>query len=117
MLVNLSYISSAPVFMYLPYYIDQEHGWTPETESFDKLTQFNKQQRKLSLFYHLGCYGEDFVEKSLRAKQLEDEQVLENKESEDCQRIVAYLQDLLDKNGGILADETELAASDLCRKF
>ena len=65
--------------------------------------------RKLSLFYHLGCYGEDFVEKSLRAKQLEDEQVLEDRESEDCQRIVAYLQDLLDKNGEILADETELA--------
>lgn len=106
---NKTIISSAPVFMYLPYYIDQEHGWTPETESFDKLTQFNKQQRKLSLFYHLGCYGEDFVEKSLRAKQLEDEQVLEDKESEDCQRIVAYLQDLLDKNGEILADETELA--------
>lgn len=85
---NKTIISSAPVFMYLPYYIDQEHGWTPETESFDKLTQFNKQQRKLSLFYHLGCYGEDFVEKSLRAKQLEDEQVLENKDSGLSSRFV-----------------------------
>lgn len=107
---NKTIISSALVFMYLLYYVNQEHhGWTPETRYFDKLTQFNKQQRKLSLFYHLGCYGEDFVEKSLRAKQLEDEQVLEDKESEDCQRIVAYLQDLLDKNGEILANETELA--------
>lgn len=106
---NKTIISSAPVFMYLPYYIDQENGWTPDTESFDKLAQFNKPQRKTSLFYHLGCYGEDFVEKSLKHKQLIDKQAIEDQEYEDCKRIATYLQDLLNQNGNILADETELA--------
>ena len=106
---NKSIISSAPVFMYLPYYIDQENGWTPDTESFDRLTQFSKPQRTTSLFYHLGCYGEDFVEKSLRHKQLIDEQAVEDKEYQDCKRIVDYLQCLLDENGDIFANETELA--------
>ncbi len=104
-----SIISSAPVFMYLPYYIDQEHGWTPDTESFDRLTQFSKPQRKISLFYHLGCYGKDYVEKNLKYKQLLDEQASEDQEYQDCKRIVDYLQDLLDENGDILANETELA--------
>ena len=104
-----SIISSAPVFMYLPYYIDQENGWTPDTESFDKLTQFSKPQRKISLFYHLGCYGKDYVEKNLKYKRLLDEQASEDKEYQDCKRIVDYLQDLLDKNGDILAGKTELA--------
>lgn len=106
---NKTIISSAPVFMYLPYYIDQENGWTPDTESFDRLSQFSKPQRKISLFYHLGIYGEDFVEKSLKHKELLDEQAKEDQEYQDCKRIVDYLQDLLNKNGNILADETELA--------
>lgn len=106
---NKTIISSAPVFMYIPYYIDQENGWTPDTESFDRLAQFSKPQRRTSLFYHLGCYGEDYVEKNLKYKQLLDEQAVEDKEYQDCKRIVEYLQDLLDKNGDVLVAETELA--------
>lgn len=105
---NKTIISSAPVFMYLPYYIDQENGWTPETESFDRLAQFSKPQRKISLFYHLGCYGEDFVKKNLKMKQLLDQQAVEDEEYEDCKRITEYLKDILDQNGEILADEAEL---------
>ena len=105
---NKTIISSAPVFMYLPYYIDQENGWTPETESFDRLAQFSKPQRKISLFYHLGCYGEDFVKKNLKMKQLSDQQAVEDEEYEDCKRITEYLKDILDQNGEILADEAEL---------
>lgn len=105
---NKSIISSSPVFMYLPYYIDQEYGWTPETESFDRLQQFNKPQRTISLFYHLGCYGNDYVETDLLHKKLTDEQSAEEALLIDYKRIIDYLQELLDKNGEFLTTESEL---------
>ena len=47
-----------PVFTYLPYYIDQDSGWVTETyESFSNLEQYNKPDRKTSLYYHLNIYN------------------------------------------------------------
>ncbi len=105
---NKSIISSSPVFLYLPYYIDQEFGWTADTESFDKLQQFNKVQRKVSLFYHLNCYGDDYVETELLHKRLTDEKLIQEQLCDDCKRIVSYLQELLTKAGEFLITEVEI---------
>lgn len=105
---NKSIISSSPVFLYLPYYIDQEYGWTPDTESFDKLQQFNKPQRINSLFYHLGCFEDDYVEKELLNKSLSDKQTAEEQQLNDLKRIVEYLQELIKENGEFLTTENEI---------
>ena len=41
-----------PAFFYLPYYIDQENGWSTNSYSFDRMTQFDMPQRKDSYFFH-----------------------------------------------------------------
>jgi ribosomal protein L37AE/L43A len=47
-----------PVFTYLPYYIDQDSGWSTELyESFSNLDQYKKLDQKTSLYYHLNVYN------------------------------------------------------------
>ena len=57
-------ISSPPAFLFLPYYIDQENGWSINSYSFDKMAQFDLTQRKDSYFFHLGVFDSSYVEKS-----------------------------------------------------
>ncbi|MEB9165873.1 hypothetical protein P4H78_28745, partial [Bacillus cereus] len=54
------YVIAPPVFRYIPYYIDQDHGWTSELKSFDKLGQFDKKSRDLLFYYHLNILDEDY---------------------------------------------------------
>lgn len=63
-----SIIKCPPAFFYLPYYIDQENGWSPNSFSFDRMTQFDMPQRKNSYFFHLGTLDNEFIEISKRQK-------------------------------------------------
>lgn len=45
---NEDIVKCPPVFYYLPYYIDQENGWSNNSDSFNSLNQFDKNQRKES---------------------------------------------------------------------
>lgn len=55
-------VLAPPVFLFLPYYIDQDKGWADQVYvSFNDLAQFNKNQRLKSLYYHLGLYETDSV--------------------------------------------------------
>lgn len=57
-----------PAFFYLPYYIDQENGWSINSYSFDRMMQFDLQQRKDSYFFHLGVLDSEYVEQNKRQK-------------------------------------------------
>ncbi|EOG8709673.1 Lamassu anti-phage system protein LmuB [Bacillus cereus] len=65
------YVIAPPVFRYIPYYIDQDHGWTSELKSFDKLGQFDKKSRDLLFYYHLHILDEDYGVKLKEKKELD----------------------------------------------
>lgn len=65
------YIVAPPVFTFLPYYIDQDYGWTPELKSFDNLNQFDKSKRKYHSYYHLSLLNEDFGDFQIQKKAQE----------------------------------------------
>lgn len=51
-----------PVFTFMPYYIDQDSGWSGLYESFANIEQYKKPDRIKSLYYHLGIYTRSTVE-------------------------------------------------------
>lgn len=61
---NEDIVKCPPVFYYLPYYIDQENGWSNNSDSFNSLNQFDKNQRKESYFFHFGVYDREYVSAS-----------------------------------------------------
>jgi len=103
-----SLIDSAPVFMYVPYYIDQEYGWTPETKSFNNLAQFDKEERRNALYYHVGCLDENYVNVSLSLDKAKDELLNLEKERKTCLEVISYMENMLENNGDIIVNETEL---------
>lgn len=81
-----------PVFYYVPYYVDQENGWAVNSSSFDKLAQFDLQQRKNSYFFHLGALDNDYVE-ALRRKKSNSRQIEElRKEKEKYGAVIETLR-------------------------
>lgn len=50
-----------PVFSYMPYYIDQDYGWSEIYNSFNNIEQYRKDDRLKSLYYHLGIYNKDTI--------------------------------------------------------
>lgn len=85
-----------PVFYYLPYYIDQENGWSPTSFSFDRLTQFDLPQRKNSYFFHLGVLDNEYVEQSKCQKANDRQIALLAKESEKYLTVINTLRTGLD---------------------
>lgn len=61
---NEDIVKCPPVFYYLPYYIDQENGWSGNSYSFNSLAQFDKKQREESFFFHFGVYDSKYVSTS-----------------------------------------------------
>lgn len=51
-----------PAFTFMPYYIDQDRGWSGLYESFSNIDQYKKPDRIKSLYYHLGIYTRSTVE-------------------------------------------------------
>ena len=46
-----------PAFTFLPYYIDQDKGWSGLYDSFSSIDQYKKNDRIKSLYYHLNLYN------------------------------------------------------------
>lgn len=61
-----------PTFTFMPYYIDQERGWSGLYESFSNILQYNKPDRIKSLYYHLGIYTRSAVELMVGKDALKD---------------------------------------------
>jgi len=71
-----------PVFTFLPYYIDQDKGWSGLYDSFLNIDQYNKKDRIKSLYYHLNIYNRSTLElMSKRDKLKEKIEKLKEKEA------------------------------------
>jgi len=58
-----------PAFCFLPFYIDQDRGWSQAWRSFDKLGQFPRSRQDV-VYYHCGIRPNEFYE--LKAKISDD---------------------------------------------
>ena len=79
-------VLAPPAFTYMPYYIDQDKGWSGLYESFQRINQFEKRERIKSLYFHLGLYDKNTVEQMSERDRLKDE-LLILKEKENNLRI------------------------------
>ena len=61
-----------PAFTFMPYYIDQDTGWTGLYDSFSFIMQYKKPDRIKSLYYHLNIYNKNTVELMARRDQLRE---------------------------------------------
>lgn len=71
---NIGRIELAPpAFTYMPYYVDQDKGWSGLYESFANINQYRRDDRIKSLYYHLGIYTRFTVELMAEQDELKDE--------------------------------------------
>ncbi|CAE6753429.1 AAA family ATPase [Nitrospira defluvii] len=61
-----------PAFMFLPFYIDQDHGWSKNWASFEKLQQFKNWRQDL-VYYHTGIRPNKWYVVNSQKKSLEAE--------------------------------------------
>lgn len=61
-----------PTFTFMPYYIDQDKGWSGLYDSFASLLQYKRADRIKSLYYHLNIYTKETVELMARKDKLKD---------------------------------------------
>lgn len=59
-----------PAYLFLPFYIDQDHGWSRNWSSFERLSQF-KNFRKDVVYYHTGMRPNEWYILNAHAKALE----------------------------------------------
>lgn len=104
-----------PAFYYLPYYIDQENGWSINSYSFDKMTQFDMSQRKDSYFFHLGVLDSDYVEQNKRQKANSNRISKLSKENEKYRTVIETLKTGLDDTQ-MAFEVTDLEAAISSRK-
>ncbi len=54
-------ITCPPTFYFLPYYIDQENGWSAASYSFRDVAMVDAKQRRDSYYFHLGSIDKKYV--------------------------------------------------------
>ncbi|WP_297647383.1 hypothetical protein [uncultured Treponema sp.] len=80
-----------PVFSYMPYYIDQDSGWSEIYNSFNNLGQYKKDDRLKSLYYHLGIYNKETI-KLMSDKDIVNQELKKlESESEKIQTVIETL--------------------------
>lgn len=85
-----------PAFYYMPFYIDQENGWSVNSFSFDRMNQFDLPQRKNSYFFHLGVLDNDYVQKSKLQKANERRITQLTNDNQKYLTVIETLQNGLD---------------------
>lgn len=93
---NGTIVKCPPAFYYMPYYIDQENGWSANSFSFDRMTQFDLPQRKNSFFFHLGVFDNDYVNISKRLKSNDRQIGVLVKENEKYSTVIETLNNGMD---------------------
>lgn len=83
---------SPPAYFYMPYYIDQENGWSSNSTSFAQLQQFDLNQRKESYFFHLGSLDTSYVEASRKLKKNDKRKKDLKQEIEKLETVVETLR-------------------------
>lgn len=89
-------VKCPPAYYYLPYYIDQENGWSPTSYSFDRMGQFDLPQRKNSYFFHFGVLDNSYVAISRRQKTNGKRIAVLTKENEKYSTVIDTLREGLD---------------------
>ena len=88
-----------PAFTFMPYYIDQDRGWSGLYESFSNIDQYKKSDRTKSLYYHLGIYTRSTVELMAKRDTLKDKiehlKAEEEKSRITIESLYAEIQNLL----------------------
>ena len=64
--------AAGPAFYFLPFYVDQDEGWTKSWASFNGLQQFSS-YRKHMLEYHLGIRPQAFYDAKKRSVELNEQ--------------------------------------------
>lgn len=94
-----------PAFTFLPYYIDQDDGWSVLYGSFQNQEQYKKNDRIKSLYYHLNIYTKNAVELMAKRDKLQDELSTLKK---DAARLLEIIETLTEELQGIVpADDTD----------
>ena len=63
---------AGPAFYFLPFYVDQDEGWSTSWSSFPGLQQFSS-YRKLMLEYHLGVRPQSYYDAKKREIELQEQ--------------------------------------------
>ena len=87
---------SPPAFTFMPYYIDQDKGWSGLYESFENIAQYKKADRTKSLYYHLNIYTKGTVEMMAHKDQLSDQLEQLQSERDRLYTILAALREEID---------------------
>ena len=82
-----------PAFTFMPYYIDQDKGWSGLYESFASISQYKSADRIKSLYYHLSIYTKGTVELMARRDSLKDKLETLRIENERINTILSALRD------------------------
>ena len=62
-----------PTFTFMPYYIDQDRGWSGLYNSFKSVARYKSNDRIKSLYYHLSIYTKTTVELMSRKDNLTEQ--------------------------------------------
>ena len=89
-------VKCPPAFYYMPYYVDQENGWSVNSFSFGRMTQFDLPQRKNCYFFHLGALDSSYVEISKRHKANNRQIEILTQETQKLRTVIETLQAGLD---------------------
>lgn len=74
-----------PTFTFMPYYIDQDKGWSGLYDSFASLLQYKSADRIKSLYYHLNIYTKGTVELMAQRDRLKDRlEILQSENARLC---------------------------------
>lgn len=87
-----------PAFTFMPYYIDQDTGWSGLYDSFSSITQYKKADRIKSLYYHLNIYTKSTVELMAQRDHLKER--LEELQIES-ERLSTILEALREEMGNL----------------
>lgn len=82
-----------PAFTFMPYYIDQDKGWSGLYDSFAAITQYKSTDRIKSLYYHLNIYTKGTVELMAKRDCLKDRLDALAIESDRLNTILAALRE------------------------
>lgn len=88
-------VQAPPAFTFMPYYIDQDNGWSELYNSFERMDQFSKQERAKSLYFHLNIYNRDRIElQTQKDRYISEKKKLQDEEQEQIITINALSKEL-----------------------
>jgi hypothetical protein len=89
---NNEIITPPPAFIFLPFYIDQDTGWSANWSSFAGIRQL-KNPREPIIYYHTGIRGNDYYDTKNESSKYEEEYIDLQAEKKITQNLVLNLKE------------------------